>query len=80
MKNPGTKNCTFGKVASSFVSVIARISMYFRTISFSCSNLFVSELMFKLPIITLFTLLSLKFLIFNNGFEDAPLTGLSFAY
>ena len=54
--------------------------IYFRRISFSWSNLFASEFMFiKLPIITLFSLVSLKFLIFNEGCKDATLIGLLLA-
>ena len=41
--------------------------------------MFVSGFMFKLPIIALFILLNLKFLISNKSFEDAPLIGLSLA-
>ena len=71
LENPRTKNCAVGKVLSSFISVIKRISMYFRTVSFSWSNLFVSEFMFKMPIVTLFMLI--KFLIFKKWFQRCPI-------
>ena len=45
--------------------------MYFRTVSFSWSNLFVSEFMFKMPIVTLFMLI--KFLIFKKWFQRCPI-------
>ena len=49
------KNRDSKKVSSSFVSVTTRISVYFSTVSFNCLNLFLTELIFRLTIITLFT-------------------------
>ena len=49
IKNRDSKN-----VSSSFVSVTTRMSIYFSTVSFNFSNLFPIELIFRLPIITLF--------------------------
>ena len=40
---------------------------FFRTSSFSWLNLFGRELMFRLPITTLFTLLNRRLLIVDNG-------------
>ena len=39
--------------SSSFVTVTTRMSIYFSTVSFNCSNSFLMELIFKLPIINL---------------------------
>ena len=44
LQKPSIKNSK--KVSSSFVSVTARMSLYFRRISFNCSQLFLIELTF----------------------------------
>ena len=55
LKKPSVKNRDPKKVSSSFVSVTTRMFIYFSTVSFNCSNLFLlMELIFKLPILTLF--------------------------
>ena len=50
--------------------------MYFNTVSFNWSNLFLMELMFKLPINTLFTLRSLIWSISDKEFREALLMDL----
>ena len=75
LEKPSIKNRDSKKVSSSFVSVTTRMSIYFSTVSFDCSNLFLIELIFKLPIIILFEKLLRKSQ--QNGFH-APRSRLDF--
>ena len=58
---PSTRNWDAENPISSFVSVIAGMSTYFKTNSFNWSNLFGSDFMFKFPIIALFVFFILTF-------------------
>ena len=60
-QNPSIWNCWFGKLESIFVSVKTIISTLFCIICFSCSNLPVTEFIFRLAIISLFLTLHLSF-------------------
>ena len=75
-EKPLTKNCTVGNVLSSLILVKMRISVYYITISFNCSNLFGKEFMLRFPIMILFGFLILIFLIFNNRFGEVSLMDL----
>ena len=54
LEKPSIKSRESKNVSSSFVSVTTKVSIYFSAVSFDCSNLFLIELIFKLPVITLF--------------------------
>ena len=55
MEKPSIKTRDSKKVSSSLVSVTTRMPIYFSTVSFNCSNLFLIELIFKFPMITIFS-------------------------
>ena len=74
---PFLKSCEVGNESSSFVSVITRTSVCFITSSFNCLNLFGSELIFILPMITLFVFLNRRFLNSDKGSRDASFMDLS---
>ena len=67
-------NCPVGKEASIFVSEIINISRLCEAISLSASNLFLTELIFRYPIMTL-----PMFLILNNFNVDLASIALSSA-
>ena len=69
MEKPSIKTRDSKKVSWSFVSVTTRMSIYFSTVSFNCSNLFLIELIFKFPIITLFAFPNHRFLFYLKNLE-----------
>ena len=57
---PLMKNWLVGKLSSSFLSEIIRVSILFLIWCDSNSNLFLRELIFKCPILSLFRILTLR--------------------